>query len=76
MISSWRDTVKLKDLPAVPPEIWSTLDTLEDLLCPPSDPDKFLFMARLLRHGKDEGLLTSREYSDLQHYLLGPRGWL
>ncbi len=76
MISTWRDTVKPEHLIAVPDAIWSILDTLEDLLRPSPDPDKFLFMARLRRRGRLEGLLTSHEYSELQEYIIGPRGWL
>lgn len=76
MVASWRDTVKIEHLVAVPDATWSTLDTLEDLLRPSPDPDTFLFMARLLRCGRSEGLLTPREYSDLQQYLVGPGGWL
>lgn len=75
MFTGWMSTCKAEWLQAVPAGIRKTLDTLEELVAPEADADKYVFMGHLLREGKRLGLISAQEYSQLQEFIVGPHGW-
>jgi hypothetical protein len=75
-MKSWRDTIKPEDVVGVPKPIQDTLDILSDLIQLEDWDDKYVYMSKLLKYAKDEGLLNSYEEDTLRTFIVGPRGWL
>jgi hypothetical protein len=74
MIVHWRDIASETDVLCFP--YTEMLDILEEFYCDFQCRDKYSYLACILRLAKEDGLITSIEYSDIRAALVGSRGFI